>query len=179
MKISELVSILENFKYHFGDLEVLIETEEYPCGIIESSITYEQAKALYDAFFTVLPGAKPYGKYIQQHINYYGYAQNLFHRKYYGINGHKGKNYCIQGSGADYIKELAVEIDEYIESNNLDIHLFMFLHDELAALFPNPVEKKHVLKIKEIMERLPTAVKMLVDVEVSTTNWKEKKDYVT
>jgi DNA polymerase I-like protein with 3'-5' exonuclease and polymerase domains len=46
------------------------------------------------------------------------------------------RNAPIQGTQADMVKEAMVEIDEYIERNNLDVHLLKQVHDELVYLIP-------------------------------------------
>lgn len=133
------------------------------------------AQKLYNTYFETYPGVRAYGEYIRRHILQKGYVQNLFGRKYYGVSAHKGKNYNIQGTGADYTKSLIPDLADMIR----DTHIFMqgYLHDEFAFSVDLDITDEEILKIKTMMERVNTPIKMAVDVEESTTNWKEKTEY--
>ena len=131
---------------------------------------------LYDGFFKAFPKVRDYVRYVETHIREYGYAENLFNRKYYGINAHKARNYLIQGSGADYTKRLLPELVNLLKGHKSKIQ--GYLHDEFSFLIHK--EERHLVpKIKEIMEQLDAPIIMAVDIEHTNTNWREKHDYTT
>ena len=141
----------------------------------KQKVSMQQAQKLYNAYFDSYPSVRKYGEYIRTHINLYGYIGNLFNRKYYGCNAHKGKNYPIQGSGADYTKDLMADIGDMIRP--LETSWQGYLHDEFS--FDIPPEERYLIPIiKEMMERLDVPITMEVDVEYTTTNWMEKHKYV-
>ena len=129
---------------------------------------------LYQGFFKAFPKVREYVKYVENHIKEHGYAENLFGRKYYGINAHKARNYLIQGSGADYTKKLLPQLIKLLEGHKSKIQ--GYLHDEFSFLLHKD-ERHLVPKIKEIMEQLEAPIIMAVDVEYTNTNWRDKHDY--
>ena len=129
---------------------------------------------LYRGFFKAFPKVRSYVEYVERHIREFGYAENLFGRKYYGINAHKARNYLIQGSGADYTKHLLPQLTDLLSGYKSKVQ--GYLHDEFSFLIHKD-ERHLVPKLKEIMEQLNTDIIMKVDVEYSTTNWREKQDY--
>jgi len=132
------------------------------------------AHKLYKAFYKSYPQIQDYVTYIDNHIKEYGYAQNLFGRKYYGVSTHSARNYLIQGSGADYTKTLLREIVDFLQPYKSKI--LGYLHDEFSFLIHH--EEHHIVpKLKEIMESLDTTIKLEVDVEYSDTNWRDKHDW--
>jgi len=137
-------------------------------------LTIKQATDFYNAFFEEFPKLRNYEAYVQNFLDRRGYVQNLFGRKYYGISTHEGKNYLIQGSGADYTKRLIPLLTELLRDKKSRMQ--GYLHDEFSFIIP-PEERYLVKEIKRIMESAKTPILMKVDVEISTTNWKEKKDY--
>lgn len=138
------------------------------------NIPLELARKIYNAFFKNFKGVRDYNSYVERYLRENNYIENLLGRKYFGINAHKGKNYLIQGSGADYTKELLRQLVDLLEDKKSKIVLY--LHDEFAFIIDK--EEEYLIKdIKEIMEQMESPIKMLVDVEYSDTNWKEKKNY--
>ena len=68
-------------------------------------------------------------------------------------------NAPIQGTSADIIKLAMVRIQKYLAEDKLEekIKMLLQVHDELIFEIKKGTEKKHILKIKEIMESvLPT-----------------------
>lgn len=91
------------------------------------------AQKLYDTYYKTYPGVKAYNDYIRDHLRIYGYLQNLYGRRYYGCNAHKGKNYNIQGSGADHTKAKGPELLRLCKK--YDLKLQMYLHDGSFSQF--------------------------------------------
>lgn len=130
---------------------------------------------VYNGFFKAFPKIRAYAAYVQGCIMEYGYAQNLLGRKYHNISAHKAKNYLIQGTGADYTKSILPKIIKLIEPYKTQIQ--GYLHDEYSFIIP-PDERHLIPKIKNIMEELESPIKLEVNIEISSTNWSEKHDYV-
>lgn len=132
------------------------------------------AHKLYKAFYVSYPQIQDYVAYIDQHIKKYGYAQNLFGRKYYGVSTHSARNYLIQGSGADYTKTLLRQIVDFLKPYKSKI--LGYLHDEFSFIIHD--DEHHIVpQLKAIMESLDTEIKLEVDVEYSQTNWRDKHDW--
>ena len=92
---------------------------------------------------------------------------------------YKGCNYLIQGTCADMVKTFEINIYNYIRENNLDIKMFLPIHDELIFLVSRG-EEKYVINLKHIMEDTLDVVKnipMIAEVEMSETSWRDKKGY--
>ena len=140
------------------------------------NLTLQDGNNLYNGFFKAFPKVRDYVQYVETHIRTHGYAENLFGRKYYGINAHKARNYLIQGSGADYTKRLLPELVELLKGHKSKVQ--GYLHDEFSFLIHKD-EKHLVHKIKEIMEQLDAPIIMTVDVEYTNTNWREKHVWPT
>ena len=82
-------------------------------------------------------------------------------------------NTPIQGSAADLIKKAMIEIQMFIEQENLETAMLLQVHDELVFEVREDQAESLMLKIKEIME---DAVKLKVPVVVDCgigMNWLE------
>jgi DNA polymerase I-like protein with 3'-5' exonuclease and polymerase domains len=89
-------------------------------------------------------------------------------------------NAPIQGTQADMVKEMMVEIDTYIQDQNLDAKLLLQVHDELVYAFKDGltvcVNSEDVLfetfvtdKMVEVANRYLSFVKMGIDFHVKDT----------
>jgi DNA polymerase-1 len=134
----------------------------------------QEGYKIYNAFYNTYPGIKDYDNYVKGVLYQQDFIPNLFQRKYYGVTAHKAKNYLIQGSGADYTKKLLREIVDFIEDKGTLIE--GYLHDEFSFLVPYG-EEDIVYDLQAIMEQLETDIKLKVDIEISETDWSEKRDY--
>ena len=88
-------------------------------------------------------------------------------------------NYLIQGSSADLVKEKQIEMYKYIKKHNLNTRLVYVIHDEIVIRVPHG-EEEHIYELQKIansnskhMKHIP----MVCDVEYTTTNWAEKKEF--
>ena len=145
-----------------------------PTLVENLDITYELAKILYDGFYSTFPGMINYEMYVRNSILSVSYLENLFGRRYYGINSHKGKNYAIQGSCADYTKKLLPEINNLLKGKKSILE--NYLHDEFSFRI-HKSERYLVPIIKAIMEQLDSVVPMIADVEIAEIDWSQKHDY--
>ena len=69
--------------------------------------------------------------YLKDKSNYEFYKSKMFNE----IN--EARNICIQGTQSDFIKESSVEIQKYINQNDIDAVLLSWVHDEI-------IDKHHI-----------------------------------
>jgi len=137
-------------------------------------ISLDLAQTLYNGFYSTFPAVRNYDAYIKNSVLSYGYVENVFGRRYYNISAHKGKNYLIQGSCADYTKKLLPQISEILK--NTKSYLENYLHDEFS--FRIHKSERYLLPlIKEIMEQLETEIPMTADIEIAEIDWSDKHDF--
>lgn len=137
-------------------------------------VEFTLAKKLYDGFYQTFPSVRQYDAYIKNSIYSLGYVENVFGRRYYNINAHKGKNYLIQGSCADYTKRLLPQIRQLLEGKQSKLE--NYLHDEFSFRI-HKTERYLIPEIKTIMEQLETQIPMTVDVEIAEEDWSNKHDF--
>lgn len=158
--------------------------KNYGCGAktlaSNLNIDLETATKLSDAYNKAYPGVIEYQKVVQAQLAMKGYVTNLYGRRYYlekSTNFYKGNNYVIQGTGADALKEAEIEICEYLKDKKS--RFILPIHDELA-IEVHPDEESYVpKKIKELLEscgNIINKIPMVVEVEMTETNWSEKKE---
>ena len=133
-----------------------------------------------DAYNKAYPGVIEYQKAVQGELNIKGFVTNLYGRRYYiekSTNFYKGNNYVIQGTGADALKEAEIKICEYLKDKKS--RFILPIHDEIAVEV-HPDEESYVpKKLKEILEACGEVIKycpMVCEVEMTTSNWAEKKE---
>lgn len=140
----------------------------------ETGFSMEEATKIYNSFFKSYEGVRIYNRFVETTVRKQRWIANLFQRRYYNLTGHNAKNYIIQGSGADYTKELIVEIKHYLKGKKSK--LLGYLHDEFSFVLEK--DELYILKdLQAVMEQLNTPIKMTVGIEISHTNWGEKYDY--
>lgn len=158
--------------------------KNYGCGAktlaANLNIDLDTATKLSDAYNNAYPGVIEYQKKVQAELNIKGYVTNLYGRRYYldnSTNFYKGNNYIIQGTGADALKEAELEMQEYLKDKKS--RFILPIHDEVAVEV-HPDEEDYVPKrIKEIMEKCNDVIKwvpMVSEIEMTETNWAEKKE---
>lgn len=140
-------------------------------------------KSLFNAYKSNYPGLKLYSDKIQNQMDKGGSMMfsSYYFRRYYKAKGstpaYHINNYLVQGTAADYLKEKMIAVSEYIKENNLKIKLIANIHDEIQFLVPR-TEVEYLKEIKRIMETNDKfIIPIVADLEISDTNWKEKKDY--
>lgn len=144
---------------------------------VEDSI----AIALDSAFYKAFPMIKSYQEWVNKQANIYGYVGNLYGRRYYMNNSkffYKLCNYLIQGTCADLIKEVEIKIYNYLKENNLKTKMIIPIHDEI--IFSVPKDEMYIIPtLKHLMEDIKEIpyIPMVAEVEVSNTNWRDKKEY--
>lgn len=138
------------------------------------------AEALVRGFNNAYPGVRVYQQAVEKAHARKGYVQNLYGRRYYMRNrrwAYKLANYCVQGTCADLAKDCILKIDELLRKTNAKSRMILLVHDEIQVeLWAG--EEWLIPHIKQIMEDHPQfLVPIVCDVEVTRTNWAEKKPY--
>ena len=146
-------------------------------------VSREVAESLDRAFYTAFPRIKDYQDKVVSDLSIYGFVENLYGRRYY-INDSKifyrACNYLIQGTCADMVKLFEINVDEYLRKNKLKSKMLLPIHDELM-LSIHKDELFVIDKVKEIMEDVQDTIpniKMIAEPEITTTNWREKHEYI-
>ena len=135
---------------------------------------------LYNGFHQRFKDVAIYSNWVKQKwILNKGYVTNLLGRRYYMNNSsevYKLNNYLIQGSAADIIKSVIINVDKMLRKNNYKTRLQGCIHDELCICI---AEGEHdvIYKIKDIMEHtVKTFVPLVAEIEITNTNWAEKHE---
>ena len=133
---------------------------------------------LYNGFNNAFKEVKTYGRYVSRMWNEnHGYVTNLMGRRYYiddYQDVYKLNNYLIQGSAADIIKQVIINVDAFLRKGHYKSRLQGCIHDELCVCV---AEGEHdvIYKIKSIMENTAkTFVPLVAEVSVTKTSWAEK-----
>lgn len=140
-----------------------------------------EAERLINAYHREFPSVRRLTKSLKDLLIAQGYVVNPFGRRYYIPHklGYKALNYFCQGTAADIIKRAMVRIWRYLRESSLRSRLLLTIHDELVVEIPRSEERIVVPKIVEIMEDKTTYfVPITVDVEVTSSRWSEKTNYV-
>lgn len=127
-------------------------------------ISNDEGKEMIDQYFDRFPGILRYINETKQFAKENGYVKTLMGRRRYipQINSSNWNtrsfaertaiNMPIQGTAADIIKQAMIDIQNYIETNELATRMLLQVHDELIFEVPE-AETDHVpAKLKELME---------------------------
>lgn len=142
--------------------------------------THEECVRINEAYYKAFPGIKNYHEYCRQRALTYSNTENLFHVRYYNVNGHKLKNMLIQGSAAFFLKWKIIQLYHYCQTNGIKTRFQMQIHDELSWEW-DPADPPEVFfKFKEIMEDWTASmVPIIADMEVTTSTWADKVEVET
>lgn len=148
-------------------------------------LTREEAQSYINAYFTRYPGVKNYMETAKARAIELGYVDTIFGRRLY-MPDLQSKNYMaraaaeraainapMQGSAADIMKLAMINIDHWIQSENIPAKMIIQVHDELVFEIPENQVNEISFKIKELMEG---AVKLQVPIIVHVgvgNNWDE------
>ncbi|MBL1276284.1 MAG: DNA polymerase I [Ectothiorhodospiraceae bacterium] len=125
-----------------------------------------QAQEYIDLYFERYPGVKKFMDDTREQARERGYVETVFGRRLYlpDINHRNGQrrqyaertaiNAPMQGTAADIIKRAMIDVDNWIESSDLDVTLIMQVHDELVF----EVRDEHLEKAKHEIDRLMSDV---------------------
>lgn len=151
----------------------------------KTQISEAQAKKIYQQFHANWPAVRDLQDSVIHTAQTRGYIRALdgrhLHPEEHGE--HKLLNKLIQGSAAGIMKKAVINVHRHLQSDpDMQTHAVSVVHDELILDGP-PHEAAWVHKdVPRIMaeaapEDVLQTVPILVDHEVSTTNWAEKEAY--
>jgi DNA polymerase I-like protein with 3'-5' exonuclease and polymerase domains len=135
----------------------------------------EEIDRINDSYYLTFPGVKHYHDYCYRSAQERAYTENLCGVRYYGTSGHKLINILIQGSSASYLKLKIKELYDYSTTHGIKSRYQMNIHDE-NSWEQYEGEEEIFFEYKRIMEEWPgLPVPIVAEMEVTTTNWAEKK----
>jgi len=150
-------------------------------------ISYEEADAYIQKYFSIYPGVLNYINKIKKEARNKGYVETLFGRRRYlpEISSEYSRfqkaaeriaiNMPIQGTAADLIKLAMIKIDQKIDNLPFKVFLILQIHDELIFEVPEGKEKEVSQLVKTEMEKV-YQLKVPIKAEISTgKNWGELK----
>lgn len=139
------------------------------------NVSYAIGNRLVNAYRKSYPGVQRYRNYVESFIRDKGYIENLFGRRYYGMNSHEGSNYLIQGSAADLLKFKIIQSYKHIKEKGYKSRFQMNIHDELIFELHKDDPISIIHEIKEVLEKLEDSpIPIVSDAEITYTTWDEK-----
>lgn len=143
-------------------------------------IPQKDAKEYIERYFEAFPGIKNYMERAKNNAYENGYVENYVDRKCYlplirssnfnekSFAQRAAINAPLQGSAADIAKIAMINVQKYLENENLKTKMILQIHDELLFEAPDEEVEFVVPKIKQIMEHVANFdVKLQVDVKIS------------
>jgi DNA polymerase-1 len=149
------------------------------------NVDREEAQRYMETYFHRYPLVKQYMDNIRTVAREQGYVETIKGRRLYmpDINS---KNFIarnaaeraainapMQGTAAEIIKIAMINIDQWLEENQIEAKMIMQVHDELVFEVATPMVEKFIKVAKELME---TSISLNVPIEVSFgvgENWDE------
>lgn len=151
----------------------------------KTEISEAQARKIYKQFHANWPAVRDLQDSVIHIAQTRGYIRALdgrhLHPEEYGE--HKLLNKLIQGSAAGIMKQAVLLVYRHINGDpDMQTHMVSVIHDEL--ILDGPLheaswvhEEVPPLMAQAAPEDVRSIVPILVDHEVSTTNWSEKEEY--
>ena len=143
----------------------------------------KEAQDYIDRYFERYPGVHQYMENIRVSAAQQGYVETLFGRRLYlpEINSKNvprrqaaertAINAPMQGSAADIIKRAMIDVDHWIQKDQLKARMIMQVHDELVLEVPDQELDIVCKKLPELMQNAAMlTVPLLVEVGVGD-NW--------
>lgn len=135
----------------------------------------ERVKKINDSYYKAFPGVRAYHDYCYRLALQQSYATNMFGVRYFNVSGHNLINMLIQGSSAFFLKWKIRQLYDYSKAAGIKSKFQMNIHDELSWV-KHRDEAEVFFQFKAIMEEWADAIIPIVaEMEVSFTNWAEKK----
>ncbi len=148
-------------------------------------ITRTEAQQYVSLYFERYPGVKKYMDSIREQARAQGYVETLFGRRLYlpDINDKNVQrrqyaertaiNAPMQGTAADIIKRAMIQIDDWIQPEQLDCKMIMQVHDELVfEVRSNSADLIKQAVIQRMVAAVELTVPLVVDAAVGS-NWDE------
>lgn len=138
----------------------------------------DEARRLKNQYFYEIPKAKQFIMKHQTNVLSQGYTKDIFGRKYHVPTAfaYKAINAYCQGTAATIMKRAILKSAQL---RQLGAHPIITVHDELICEVPLNMVDEVAREGKKLFEEPDLlSAPIGVDVEVSYTNWAEKKPYV-
>lgn len=154
-------------------------TQEWKDVRIGEDPDYREGMKFLNSYYEMYPGVQMLMNQAKQVINVRGFIRNKFNRRrrLTKQESYKAVNSLVQGCSADIIKVAMIRVAMYLRMNRLKSRLVNNIHDELWLYVPD--SELHIIPVvKRLVEtwNKPTfQVPLACDVEISNTNWGEKK----
>ncbi len=148
-------------------------------------ISNGEGKEMIDQYFDRFPGILRYINETKEFAKEHGYVKTLMGRRRYIPQINSGNwnrrsfaertaiNMPIQGTAADIIKQAMIDIQKYIEENELQTKMLLQVHDELIFEVPDAEADTVPEQLKKLME---TAYELSCPLKVDmglAKNWLE------
>lgn len=140
--------------------------------------SFQEARFMKNQYFAELPKTRQFIMKCQTDVLTQGYVKDIFGRKYHvpTAMAYKAVNAYCQGTAATVMKRAILKSPALLKYQCYPI---ITVHDEL--IMEVPIENVEVVaregkKLFEELDLLPAPIR--VDVDVSYSNWAEKKPYV-
>ena len=137
-----------------------------------------ETRQLKRQYFAGMPKAREFINKCQVELLSKGYIKDIFGRKYHVPTAlaYKGVNAACQGPAATVMKRMIIKARQL---KQYDVHPVLTIHDELVCEVPIALVDKVAEIGKDLFsEKTLFAAPISIDVEVSYTNWAEKKKWV-
>ncbi len=146
-------------------------------------IPRNMAQEYIDSYFAKYPGVKLYMEQTKEIAREKGFVETLFGRRLYLPGIHSGRtrqaaeraaiNAPMQGTAADIMKIAMINIQDWLEKENIKAKMILQVHDEVILEVATKEADSVATKISEIMSK---AAKLSVPLEVESgiaDNWGE------
>jgi DNA polymerase-1 len=146
-------------------------------------IPRNMAQEYIDSYFAKYPGVKLYMEQTKELAREKGFVETLFGRRLYLPGIHSGRtrqaaeraaiNAPMQGTAADIMKIAMINIQDWLEKENIKAKMILQVHDEVILEVATKEADSVATKISEIMSK---AAKLSVPLEVESgiaDNWGE------
>jgi DNA polymerase-1 len=152
----------------------------------ELGITSREAKEIIINYFESYPTVQSFLAKIQDDVKRIGYVETILERRrffdYENANGmqksafmRESINAVFQGSAADLIKLSMLEIEAYLNKENIDGVMLLQIHDELIFEIKEEMVDEVAVTLKEMMEGIMTLdVPLVCSVSIGDS-WGELK----
>lgn len=143
------------------------------------NIEIDTAKRVYKALQDELPVLFRYLDNSSKSAirNRYIVSNHVTKRKQFFIDPYKedykiakeAKNYPMQSTNADLIKEAICTLDKYIEQNNIDVQILLTVHDEIVFQAPktNPEYAEQLINIMEsVAQKYVPGINLKCSIEI-------------
>ena len=146
----------------------------------EAGISYQQATAIFDQFWTSYPELRYYSEtQLPNEVMTKGYVRTLYGRRIHiaGKDSYKADNYVIKGTCAEMSKISLFNVWEHL--NQVGGYICNVVHDSIVL---DEVDESELPRIQEIMEDFTNSpngrfkVPMLVEMKRSKKSWGDMSD---